>query len=152
MPAKASYVWSSFIVVNPNPATPIAQVKEAIRDGLRAVVNCINDGAVVQGAGAFEVACASHLRQHVKKTVQGRAKLGVEAFAESLLVIPKVLAENSGFDAQESNIKLTEEYEQVRHPSGSRLAAGCRSTNASDSESRKVCLKSRTIRSKAFDS
>lgn len=90
----------------------IAQVKEAIRDGLRAVVNSINDGAVVQGAGAFEVACASHLRQHVKKTVQGRSKLGVEAFAESLLVIPKVLAENSGFDAQESNIKLTEEYEQ----------------------------------------
>jgi T-complex protein 1 subunit zeta len=35
----------------------IAQVKEAVRDGLRAVVNCINDGAVVQGAGAFEVRC-----------------------------------------------------------------------------------------------
>ena len=62
------------------------------------------------------MACASHLRMNVKKTVQGRAKLGIEAFAEALLVIPKVLAENSGFDAQESNIKLTDEYEKVFAP------------------------------------
>lgn len=89
----------------------IAQVKDAIRDGLRAVNNVLNDGHVVQGAGAFEIACASHLRNNVKKTIQGRAKLGCEAFAEALLVIPKVLAENSGFDAQESNITLTDEYE-----------------------------------------
>jgi len=32
----------------------------------------------------------------------------VQAFAEALLVIPKVLAVNSGFDAQDSLVKLTE--------------------------------------------
>ena len=31
------------------------QIKDAIRDGLRAVKNTIEDGAVVPGAGAFEV-------------------------------------------------------------------------------------------------
>lgn len=31
------------------------QIKDAIRDGLRAVKNTIDDGAVVPGAGAFEV-------------------------------------------------------------------------------------------------
>ena len=41
-----------------------------------------------------------HLRQEVKSSVAGRAKLGVEAFAEALLGIPKILAENSGYDAQ----------------------------------------------------
>ena len=41
-----------------------------------------------------------HLRQEVKSGVAGRAKLGVEAFAEALLGIPKILAENSGYDAQ----------------------------------------------------
>ena len=34
------------------------------------------------------------------KGVQGRAKLGVEAFAEALLGVPKILAENCGYDAQ----------------------------------------------------
>ena len=49
------------------------------------------------GAGAFELACNAHLMEYAK-SVEGKAKLGVRAFADSLLVIPKVLAENSGFD------------------------------------------------------
>lgn len=84
-----------------------------MRDGLRAVTNVLGDSAVIPGAGAFEIACASHLRQNVKKTIQGRAKLGAEAFAEALLVVPKTLAENSGFDAQESNITLTVRGDQM---------------------------------------
>ena len=32
--------------------------------------------------------------------MEGRAKLGISAFAEALLGIPKILAENSGYDAQ----------------------------------------------------
>lgn len=35
----------------------IAQMKEALRDGLRAVKNTIEDGYVIPGAGAFEVSC-----------------------------------------------------------------------------------------------
>jgi T-complex protein 1 subunit zeta len=45
----------------------LAQIKEAIRDGLRAVKNTLDDGAVVPGAGAFEVAAAHHLRTATKK-------------------------------------------------------------------------------------
>lgn len=45
----------------------LAQIKEAIRDGLRAVKNTIDDASVVPGAGAFEVAAAMHLRQHIVK-------------------------------------------------------------------------------------
>lgn len=33
-------------------------------------------------------------------TVKGRARLGVQAFADALLVIPKALAQNGGFDSQ----------------------------------------------------
>ena len=42
------------------------------------------------GAGAFELACNAHLLEYAK-SVEGKAKLGVCAFAEALL-------ENSGFD------------------------------------------------------
>lgn len=41
-----------------------------------------------------------------------RAKLGVDVFAEALLSLPKYLAENAGFDSQETLIKLQEEHEQ----------------------------------------
>lgn len=41
------------------------------------------------GAGAFEVAVADALEKH-KPTVKGRAQLGVQAFADALLIIPKV--------------------------------------------------------------
>ena len=57
-------------------------------------------GLLSSGAGAFEVAAAHHLRTVTKKLVQGRAKLGIEAFAEALMGFPKIIAENSGHDAQ----------------------------------------------------
>ncbi len=59
-----------------------------------------------------------------KAAVSGRAKLGVEAFARALLVIPKTLAENSGFDVQESVIKLEEEQERSEQAVGLDLNTG----------------------------
>ena len=105
-------------VANPNSCTillkgpndhTIAQLKDAVRDGLRAVKNVLTDEKVVPGAGAFEAALNVHLLETVKKTVEGRAKRGVEAFAEAMMVIPKTLAENSGYDAQDVCIALTDE-------------------------------------------
>lgn len=46
-------------------------------------------GCVVPGAGALEVAVANALVKH-KPNVKGRAQLGVQAFADALLIIPKV--------------------------------------------------------------
>ena len=88
----------------------IEQIKETVRDGLRAVRNCLDDKCVVPGAGAFEVACAAHLKEYMVE-VKGRAKLGVQAFADALLVIPKVLAENGGHDPQDTAIALQEAHE-----------------------------------------
>lgn len=46
-------------------------------------------GCVIPGAGALEVAVANALIKH-KPSVKGRAQLGVQAFADALLIIPKV--------------------------------------------------------------
>ncbi|GLD73082.1 TIP41-like protein isoform X1 [Lates japonicus] len=43
---------------------------------------------------------------------KGRAQLGVQAFADALLVIPKVLAQNSGYDPQETLLKLQTDYKE----------------------------------------
>jgi len=87
----------TILLKGPNEHT-IAQLKDAIRDGMRAVVNAIEDGSIVPGAGAFELAAASALVEYAHKEVTGKTKLGVLAFAEALLVVPKTLADNSGFD------------------------------------------------------
>ena len=61
------------------------------------------------GAGAFEVAAAAHLLDNVRRSAKGRAKLGVEAFANALLVIPKTLASNAGLDIQDTVVMLQDE-------------------------------------------
>uniref|UniRef100_A0A2K6ATT1 Uncharacterized protein n=1 Tax=Macaca nemestrina TaxID=9545 RepID=A0A2K6ATT1_MACNE len=89
----------------------VTQIKDAVRDGLRAVKNAIDDGCVVPGAGAVEVAMAEALIKY-KPSVNGRAQLGVQAFADALLIIPKVLAQNSGFDLQETLAKIQAEHSE----------------------------------------
>jgi T-complex protein 1 subunit zeta len=44
---------------------------DAIRDGLRAVKNAVEDGCLVPGAGAFQVAAHADLMKF-KQEVQGR--------------------------------------------------------------------------------
>lgn len=65
-------------------------MKDAVRDGLRAIKNAIDDQAIIPGAGAFEVAASQALQQY-KEKVKGKQRLGVQAYAEALLIIPKTL-------------------------------------------------------------
>ncbi len=88
----------TILIKGPNDYS-IAQTRDAIRDGLRAVTNTISDKCVLPGAGSFEIACSEHLNEFARKSVSGKVKLGVFAFAEALLVVPRTLAQNSGFDA-----------------------------------------------------
>ncbi|XP_077995226.1 T-complex protein 1 subunit zeta-like [Glandiceps talaboti] len=112
----------TILIKGPNKHT-LTQIKDAVHDGLRAVKNAIDDAAVVAGAGAFEIAVHSALMKH-KDTVKGRARLGVQAFADALLIIPKVLAQNSGLDPQESIVKLQEEFRDAKQPVGLDVNSG----------------------------
>jgi T-complex protein 1 subunit zeta len=89
----------------------IAQLKDATRDGLRAVKNAIDEKAIIPGAGAFEVALHDHLIKF-SNSVSGKQKLGVRAYADALLVIPKTLAENSGHDVQQAIIEVQEAFQK----------------------------------------
>merc|ERR1711963_1242868 len=81
-------------------------------------------GCVVPGAGAYEVsstnfhiiflsisfkvACHTVLKKFLE-TVKGKARLGIQAYADGLMIIPKTLAANAGYDSQEVMVKLLEE-------------------------------------------
>jgi T-complex protein 1 subunit zeta len=98
----------TLLIKGPNQHT-ITQIQDALRDGLRAAKNAIEDKALIPGAGAFEVACSAHLSGTVKKSAKGRVKMGVQAFADALLIIPKTLAQNGGFDVQDVVVALQDE-------------------------------------------
>ncbi len=99
----------SVLVNGPNDHT-IAMIKGALRDGLRAVANAMFDKCVIPGAGAFELLAYHNLQQFIATAkIAPRVKIGVRSFAEALLVIPKTLAQNSGFDAQTTVVELLDE-------------------------------------------
>lgn len=96
---------SCTVLVQGSTDHSIAQMKDAVRDGMRAVQNAVEDGALVPGAGAFEVALHCHLEQF-KRSVEGKPRLGVEVFSRAVLCVPRTLLENSGLDVQEKLLRL----------------------------------------------
>jgi T-complex protein 1 subunit zeta len=113
----------TLLIKGPNKHT-ITQIKDAIHDGLRSVFNAIEDKALLPGAGAFEVAAYCMLQKEMNQ-LKGRAKLGAQAYANALLIVPKTLAMNSGYDAQEAIVKLTEQRQAAEDiPVGLDLASG----------------------------
>lgn len=112
----------TILIKGPNKYT-LTQIKDAIHDGLRAIKNSIDDGAVVPGAGAFEIFAWQEL-QKFKDEIKGKSRLGIQAFAEALLIIPKTISINSGFDAQDMIVKLQEECRESIGPVGVNVDSG----------------------------
>ncbi|CAF2818821.1 unnamed protein product [Rotaria sp. Silwood2] len=54
---------------------------------------------------AFEIVTHQVLTQY-KEQVKDRARLGVQTFAESLLIIPKAITQNTGHNQQETIVKF----------------------------------------------
>ena len=102
----------TLLVRGPNKHT-IHQLKDAVRDGLRAVKNALEERRALPGAGAFECGAHVHLREHAKQ-VAGRARLGVQLFADALLIVPKTLAESAGggMDTQDTVLRLVQAHER----------------------------------------
>lgn len=75
----------------------VAEVKRAMEDSIGDVSAALKTGKVVAGAGASEIELAKQLRRYAS-SLSGREQLAVDAFAKSIEVIPRTLAENAGLD------------------------------------------------------
>lgn len=89
----------------------VDEAERAFHDALCVVRNAIEDGVFVAGGGAPEVELYRKLSEYAQKFA-GKEQLAVRAFAESLLVIPKTLAENAGIDTIEIIGKLIAAHEE----------------------------------------
>jgi archaeal chaperonin len=75
----------------------IDEVARAIDDALGDVVSTLKNEYIVAGAGSIEIEVAKELKKYAT-TLSGREQLAVSAFADTLEIIPRTLAENAGLD------------------------------------------------------
>jgi len=81
------------------------EMERSVHDALCVVKRVLESKRVVAGGGAVEAALNVYLEAFAT-TMASREQLAVASFANSLLVIPKVLTVNSAFDATDLVAKL----------------------------------------------
>ena len=85
------------IVAKASTVDVVGEVERCFDDSLGVSTQLIEDGKVVCGGGAAYVALAKRLRRFAE-TIPGREQLAIEAYADAIEVIVRVLAENAGID------------------------------------------------------
>ena len=88
----------------------VDEIERGVEDALDVVSTTVSDGRVVSGGGAIEVEVARKLRSYAN-TVSGREQLAVEAFADAVELVPRVLAGNAGLDSIDTLVELREAHE-----------------------------------------
>jgi thermosome len=101
----------------------VDELERGVNDALDVVSAAVADGLVLAGGGAVEVELARHLRNYADG-VSGREQLAVEAFADSLELIPRVLAENAGLDSIDTLVDLRAAHEDGDKNAGLNVLSG----------------------------
>ncbi len=101
----------------------VAEVERAIDDAIGDVVSAIKVGKAVGGAGSPEIELSKQLRDFAN-TLSGREQLAVLAFADSLEIIPRTLAENAGLDPIDVITNLKASHDKGEKFSGINVFSG----------------------------
>ncbi|HIJ08713.1 TPA: thermosome subunit [Candidatus Bathyarchaeota archaeon] len=89
----------------------VDEAERAMTDALSVVSDVVENNKIVAGGGAIEIEVAKELRNYATK-VGGREQLAIEAFADSIEIIPKTLAENGGLDSIDVLVDLRSAHEK----------------------------------------
>jgi thermosome len=89
----------------------VDEADRAMNDALSVVADVVEDNKIVAGGGATESEIAKVLRAYATK-VGGREQLAIEAFADSLEIVPKTLAENAGLESIDILVGLRAAHEK----------------------------------------
>lgn len=89
----------------------VDEAERGLNDSLSVVSDVIEHNKVVPGGGAIEAEISKDLRDYAV-SVGGREQLAIEAFAESIEVIPRTLAENAGLEPIDIIVGLRSVHEK----------------------------------------
>jgi chaperonin GroEL (HSP60 family) len=90
----------------------VDEAERAMTDALSVVSDVIEHNKIVAGGGAVEMEIAKELRDYAAK-VGGREQLAIEAFAESIEIVPRTLAENAGLEPIDIIVELRASHEKT---------------------------------------
>jgi len=91
----------------------VDEAERAMNDALSVVADVTEHNKIVAGGGAVESAIARELRDHATK-VGGREQLAIEAFADSMEIVPRALAENAGLEPIDILVALRSAHEKPK--------------------------------------
>ncbi len=101
----------------------VEEVERAMEDAVKGIAAAIELGKIVPGGGAIEIELSRELRKYAE-SFKGREQLAINAFAESLEVIPRSLAENAGLDPIDKIALLRAEHEKGNKSAGLDVFSG----------------------------
>ena len=97
--------------------------ERGFQDAIGVVSLAFRDGKVVCGGGSAYISMAQHLRQRAAD-MGGREQMAVEAFAESLEIIPATIAENAGHDPLDTILGLRNDHQNGKGDYGPDVTTG----------------------------
>jgi thermosome len=106
----------------------VDEVERSVHDAVCVIAAAIEDGKIVPGGGAPEMALAKRLREYAE-TVGGREALAINSFANAVEIIPRTLAENAGLESIDILVNLRAKHEQ---PGGERIGINVYNGNLED--------------------
>lgn len=89
----------------------IKEAERSLNDAVMVVRRVVKNQKIVAGGGAVEMELSKLLRLHSRE-VKGKEQLIISAFAKSLEIIPRTLAENAGLDSNEVMNRLRQKHSQ----------------------------------------
>ena len=91
----------------------VDEAERIMHDVLSVIADLYKKNKVVAGGGATETETAKQLREYAVQ-IGGRQQLAVEAFAKSLEIIPKTLAENAGLEQIDILVNLRSVHDKTK--------------------------------------
>ena len=99
------------------------ELERAVNDGKRVVMDAIEDGTFVVGGGAVETEILMKIKDYAA-SVGGRIQLALEAYADAFEIIPRTLAENSGYNPIDKMVDLKKAHANGKKSTGLNVYTG----------------------------
>ena len=111
------------IIVRGGTEHVVTEAERALKDAVGDLAAAIVIGKCVAGGGAIEIELAKRLREFAE-TLSGREQLAVQAFAETMEIIPRTLAENAGLDPIDCLTELKAKHDKGEITAGLNVFSG----------------------------
>ncbi len=111
------------IIIRGGTEHVVDEAKRAMDDAVLGIASTLELSSFIYGGGAIEIGVAKKLRDYAS-SIGGKEQLAINAFAESLEIIPRTLAESAGKDAIELLVTARSRHETGNNEYGINVSEG----------------------------